>query len=207
MQQIEHERRIQSRLGFFPERIICLCAFRRGIFNEVVDQFEYIRVPANVAKRVVAVGFGWVNQVKNTQHIPFFQKQISDGTEHFALWICANKAGICKHKIWFCEESRLARAGAADNDLQEISPVQLTVHTHLQVLGQYDVFACILVTVFFIQLPDAAPRRGAVFFTGAGVLGSIGAVLVQHGCRRRILQNVLYLAVERKCHESNLLFL
>ena len=34
------------------------------------------------------------------------------------------------------------------------------------------------------------------------VLGSIGAVLVQNGCCRRILQNVLYLAVERKCHNE-----
>ena len=48
--------------------------------------------------------------------------------------------------------------------------MQLTVHAHLQVLGQYDVFACILVAVLLIQLPDAAPRRGAVFFTGSGVL-------------------------------------
>jgi hypothetical protein len=39
------------------------------------------------------------------------------------------------------------------------------------------------------------------------ILGGIGAVLVQNSCCRRILQNVLYLAVERKCHESNLLFL
>ena len=48
--------------------------------------------------------------------------------------------------------------------------MQLTVHAHLQVLGQYDVFACILVAVLLIQLPDAAPRRGAVFFAGSGVL-------------------------------------
>ena len=54
--------------------------------------------------------------------------------------------------------------------LQKIPPVQLTVHAHLQVLGQYDVFACILVAVLLIQLPDAAPRRGAVFFAGSGVL-------------------------------------
>ena len=48
--------------------------------------------------------------------------------------------------------------------------MQLTVHAHLQMLRQNDVFACILVAVLLIQLPDAAPRRGAVFFTGSGVL-------------------------------------
>ena len=48
--------------------------------------------------------------------------------------------------------------------------MQLVVHTHLQVLGQNDIFACILVTVLFIQFPDTAPRRGAMFLTGSGVL-------------------------------------
>ena len=48
--------------------------------------------------------------------------------------------------------------------------VRVAVHAHLQVLGQYDVFACILVAVLLIQLPDAAPRRGAMFLTGSGVL-------------------------------------
>ena len=48
--------------------------------------------------------------------------------------------------------------------------MQLAIHAHLQVLGQYDVFACVLVAVLLVQLPDAAPRRGAVFFAGAGVL-------------------------------------
>ena len=33
------------------------------------------------------------------------------------------------------------------------------------------------------------------------------AELVQNGRCRRILQNVLYFAVERKCYERNLLFL
>ena len=48
--------------------------------------------------------------------------------------------------------------------------MQLTVHAHLQVLGQYDVFTCILVAVLLVQFPDAAPRRGTVFLAGAGVL-------------------------------------
>ena len=48
--------------------------------------------------------------------------------------------------------------------------MQLAVHAHLQVLGQYDVFACILVPVLLIQFPDVAPRRGAVFLAGSGVL-------------------------------------
>ena len=47
--------------------------------------------------------------------------------------------------------------------------MQLAVHAHLQMLRQNDVFACILVAVLLVQLPDTAPRRGAVFLAGAGV--------------------------------------
>ena len=48
--------------------------------------------------------------------------------------------------------------------------MQLTVHAHLQVLGQYDVFACILVAVLLVQFPDTAPRRRAMFLAGARIL-------------------------------------
>ena len=157
MQQIEHERRIQSRFRFLPEWIICFCTFRRGVFYEIVDQLKHVRILANVAKWVIAVRFGWVDQVKDTQHIPLLQKQISDGTEHFALWVSDDKTRIGKHEVGFCEEACLARTGAADDDLQQVSAVQLAVHAHLQMLRQNDVFACILVAVLFIQFPNAAP--------------------------------------------------
>ena len=55
MQQIEHKRRIQGRFRFFPERIVCFCTFRRGVFDEIVNQLEHIRILSDVAKRVVAV--------------------------------------------------------------------------------------------------------------------------------------------------------
>ena len=170
VEQIKHERCVKRCFRFLPEWIICFCTFRRGVFDEIVNQLEHVCVLAYVAKWVVAVGFRWVDQIKNAQNITFLQKQISDGTEHFALWVSDDKTRIGKHEVWFCEESRLARTRTADDNLQKISPVQLTVHAHLQVLGQYDVFACILVAVLLIQLPDAAPRRGAVFFAGSGVL-------------------------------------
>ena len=57
MQQIEHERRIQSRFRLLPERIVCFRPFRRGIFDEIIDQFEHVCVLANVAKRVVTIRF------------------------------------------------------------------------------------------------------------------------------------------------------
>ena len=170
VQQIEHERSVKRRLRFLPEWIICFCTFWRGVFDEIVNQLEHVCVLAYVAKRVVTVGFRWVDQVKNAQNITFLQKQISDGTEHFALWVSDDKTRIGKHEVWFCEESRLARTGAADDDLQQVSAMQLAVHTHLQVLGQYDVFACILVAVLLVQFPDTAPRRRTVFLAGAGVL-------------------------------------
>ena len=157
MQQIEHERGVKCCFRLLPERIICFCALWSGVFDEIVDQFEHVRVLTDVTKRVVAVGFGWVDQIKHTQHIPLFQKQISNGAEHFSLRIGHDKAGICKHEIRLCQKPRLARTGAADDDLQQISAMQLAVHAHLQVLGQYDIFACILVAVLFVQFPDAAP--------------------------------------------------
>lgn len=92
------------------------------------------------------------------------------GTSRTALWVSDDKTRIGKHEVWFCEESRLARARTADDNLQKISPVQLTVHAHLQVLGQYDVFACILVAVLLVQFPDTAPGCRTVFLAGSGVL-------------------------------------
>ena len=108
--------------------------------------------------------------IKNAQNITFLQKQISDGTEHFALWVSDDKTRIGKHEIRLCQEPCFTRTGAADDNLQKISPVQLTVHAHLQVLGQYDVFACILVAVLLVQFPDTAPRRRAMFLAGARIL-------------------------------------
>ena len=170
MEQIEHERSVKRCFRFLPEWIVCFCTFRRGVFDEIVDQLEHVRILSDVTKRVIAVGFGWVDQIKNAQNVAFLQKQFSDGAEHLALWISDDKAGICKHKIWLRKKSRLTAAGATDDDLQQVSAVQLAVHAHLQMLRQNDVFACILVAVLLIQLPDAAPRRGAVFFAGSGVL-------------------------------------
>ena len=117
MEQVKHERGIKRCFRFLPEWIICFCTFRRGVFDEIVNQLEYVCVLAYVAKWVVAVGFRWVDQVKNAQNITFLQKQISDGTEHFALWIGYNKAGICKHEIRLCQKARLAAARTADHDL------------------------------------------------------------------------------------------
>ena len=85
VQQIEHERSVKRRLRFFPERIVCFRALWSGVLDEIVNQLEHVCVLAYVAKRVVTVGFRWVDQVKNAQNITFLQKQISDGTEHFAL--------------------------------------------------------------------------------------------------------------------------
>ena len=47
--------------------------------------------------------------------------------------------------------------------------MQLAVHAHLQMLRQNDVFACILVAVLLVQLPDTAPRRGAMFLAGTRI--------------------------------------
>ena len=102
VEQVKHERCVKRRFRFLPERIICLCAFWRGVFDEIVDQLEYICILADIAKGVVAVRFRRVDQVKNAQNITFLQKQISDGTEHFALWVSDDEAGICKHEIRLC---------------------------------------------------------------------------------------------------------
>ena len=170
VEQVEHERGVKRGFGFLPERIVCFRTLWSGVLDEIIDQLEHVRVLAYVAKRVVAVRFCRIDQVEHTQHIALLQEQVSNSAEHFALWISDDKAGICKHKIWLRKKSRLTAAGATDDDLQQVSAVQFAVHTHLQVLGQYDVFACILVAVLLIQLPDTAPRRGAVFFAGSGVL-------------------------------------
>ena len=170
VQQIEHECSIQSRFGLLPEWIVCFCALWSGVLDEIVNQLEHVRVFADIAKGVVAIRFRRVNQVKDAQHIPLLQKQIPNGAEHFPLRVSDDKTGVCKHEIRFRKEPCLAAAGAADDDLQQVSAVHFSVHAHLQVLGQYDVFACILVAVLFIQFPNAAPRRGAMFLAGAGVL-------------------------------------
>ena len=157
MQKIEHERGVQRGFGFLPERIVCFCTFRRGVLDEVVDQFEHIRILADIAERIVAVRFCRIDQIKYAQHIAFLQKEIANGAEHFALWIGYNKAGICKHEIRLCQKARLAAARTADHDLQEIPAVQLAVHAHLEMLRQNDILACIFVAVLLVQLADAAP--------------------------------------------------
>ena len=170
MEQVKHERGVKRRFGFLPKRISCFCTFRRGVLDEIVNQLEHVRVFADIAKGVVAIRFRRVNQVKDAQHIPLLQKQIPNGAEHFPLRVSDDKTGVCKHEIRFRKEPCLAAAGAADDDLQQVSAVHFSVHAHLQVLGQNDIFARILVAVLLVQIPDTAPRRGAMFLAGAGVL-------------------------------------
>ena len=170
MQKIEHERGVQRGFGFLPERIVCFCAFRGGVLDEIVDQFEHIRVLADIAERIVAVRFCRIDQIEHTQHIAFLQKEIANGAEHFALWIGYNKAGVCKHEIRLCQKARLAAARTANYDLQEIPAVQLAVHAHLEMLRQDDILVRVLVAVLLVQFTDAAPGRRTVFLAGAGVL-------------------------------------
>ena len=57
VEQVKHERGVKRRFRFLPEWIICFCTFRRGVFDEIVDQLEHVRILSDVAKRVVAVRF------------------------------------------------------------------------------------------------------------------------------------------------------
>ena len=55
VKQVKHERGVKCCFRFLPEWIICFCTFWRGVFNEIVNQLEHIRILSDVAKRVVAV--------------------------------------------------------------------------------------------------------------------------------------------------------
>ena len=55
MDQVQDESCIQCDFRALPKRIVLLCAFRRGVFYEVVDQFHHILIVLDVGKGIEAV--------------------------------------------------------------------------------------------------------------------------------------------------------
>ena len=81
MEQIEHEGAVQGNLGFLPKRVVAGCVLRGSVFDEIVNEPEYIGVLSDVAEGIVAVGAGGVNQVECPQDIAPLEEQRADGPE------------------------------------------------------------------------------------------------------------------------------
>ena len=55
MDQIQNESRVQRIFRAFPEWVILLCAFGRGVLDEVVHQLHHILIVLDVGEGVEAV--------------------------------------------------------------------------------------------------------------------------------------------------------
>ncbi len=110
-----------------------------------------------------------LDQIEHLDDISLLQKEWGDSADKLTLRIGADKAGIGKEQIRLYDKAGFARAAAADHDLKQIPHVLPPVEAHAQVLSEDHVPGRIFVAVLLVQLPDAAPFRRAVFFTGASV--------------------------------------
>ena len=122
-----------------------------------------------VGKGIEGVGVVGIDQVKDLDDIAFFQQQRGDGPHGLTLWIGDQEAAICLHEVGLAEEARLARAGAADDDLQKITPVCFPVEAHTDILRKDCILKGVFVTILGIELPGIAPSGGAVFLAGPPV--------------------------------------
>ena len=177
--QVQNESRIQRDLGTLPKRIVLLCAFRRGVFYEVVDQFHHILIVLDVGKGIEAVRPGRVDQVEYLDDIAFLEQQRGYRPERFAFWVSHKKAAICLHQIWLHEKAGLTCAGAADHDLQQVAPVHFPVQAHADILCQDGVVAQVFVAVLCIEPLGTAPLGRAVFFSRPAVFA--GRAAERHG--------------------------
>ena len=170
VEQIQHQRRIQGRLGFLPEGVVLAGVFRRGVLDEIAYQPEHIAVLADIAEGIVAVGMGRVYKVEHLYHIALLQQQRSHRPDYLPLGVGDYKAGVCQHDIGLDHIAGLAGAAAAHHYLQEVSPVLSPVQAHSQVFGEDYVHLLVPVPVLSVQLPDTAPAGGAVLLTRPQVL-------------------------------------
>lgn len=171
MQQVEHKGAVQRGFGFLPKWVVVGGVLWRGILNEVVYEPEHVRVLSDVAERVIAVRMGGVYQIEYPQDIAALEQQRPHSPHDFPLGISTDIRGVCQHDVGLYQKAGLARAAAADDDLQQVAAMLFAVQAHLQVLGQDHIPIRVLaVAVFPVQHPHVAPRRRAVLHAGAAVL-------------------------------------
>ena len=147
MEQVEHERGEQCRFGFLPERVRVVRVFRRGVFDEVVDQTEHIRILANVVEWIVIIRFRRVDKVKNAYLVSLAEQQRHDRTRDLTLWVSDDVAGVRKVNVRLDDKPRFTGTGAADDHLQQIAAVLAPIQSHLQMLGQNDIVLGLLVPI------------------------------------------------------------
>ena len=163
IQQIQHQRRVQSHLRPLPKRVTLLGVLGRSVLNEVIHQLHHILGIPDIGKGVKSVRMARINEVKHPQHIPLLQQQRRQVPEHFALGVRHQEAAVYLHDIGLAEIPRLTGTAAAHDDLQQIPPVLPPVETHSHMAGQQGVVGRVFVRVFPIELPRTAPPGGAVF--------------------------------------------
>ena len=179
MEQIQDEGGVQGNLGFLPERVVVGGIFRRGVLNQIVHQFHGVLVVLQVWERVEGVGVVGVNEVKRLDNIAFFQEQRSHGPHRFPLGVRDQKTAIRLHEIGLAEKPCLARAGAADDDLQEVAAVYLSVEAHADISREDGILKGCLVPVLAVEQFWTAPLGGAVFLAGSPVFP--GGAVERHG--------------------------
>ena len=170
MEQVQHEGGIQGNLAFLPKRVIGMCVFRRGVADEIGDQFQHIGVVSDVVEGVVAVRVFRVHKVNDADGIALPQKQRNGGAGQLPLGVSRDIGGVGLVKIRLDHIPGLARAGAAYHDLQEVALVLPPVEAHAEILGEDGVVAGVLVPVLPVKLVYVPPAGGAVFLSGAAVL-------------------------------------
>ena len=179
MDQVQNESCIQCDFRTLPKRIVLLCALWCSILDKVIHQLHHILIILDVGKGIEAVRAGWLDQVKHLDSIAPFEQQRRYGPERFPLGVSHKKATICLHQIWLNKKPRLACAGAADDDLQQIAPVHFPVQAHADILCQDGVVVRVFVPVFGVQPFGAAPFGRTVLLARPAVLA--GGEIKRHG--------------------------
>ena len=179
MEQIQDKGGVQGDLGLLPKWIVVGSIFRCGVLNQVVHQFHGVFVVLQVWEWVKGVGAVGVNEVKHLDNIPLFNEQRGHGPHRLPLGVCDQKTAIRLHEIGLTEKPCFARARAADDDLQEVAAVYLSIEAHADILCEDGILEGGLVPVLAVKQLGTAPLGGAVFLTGPPVLP--GGAVEHHG--------------------------
>ena len=169
MEQVEDEGGVQGNFAFLPKRVVVAGVLGGGVADQVMHQLHGVLVVPDVGEGVKGVGVGRVDQVKNLDDIAPLNEQRSHGPQHFSLGVCHQKTAIRLHQIRLAEKAGLASAGAADYNLQEIPPVDLSIEAHADILRKQGILHGVFVTVLGIELLRVPPFGGAVFLAGPSV--------------------------------------
>ena len=164
MDKVEDQRLQKRRLALFPEWVVVLHAFGRGIADEVGHKAQHVVVGRYVLQGVIAERTAHVDQVEHFYIIAEAFHQVAGVAAYLPLGVGNDEGCIALQHVGLGVKAGLARAGAADNQHVEVAPVGAPIQTETDVFCKDQVFRGPGGGIAPVDGTGLAPARRAIFF-------------------------------------------